>query len=445
MPRRQIEKADILRELADGLIIRRARAEDAEAVIAFNEKIFKQPGAEGEQEDIAGWINSIFGGKHPTLSARDFIIIEDLGKKRIISSLCLISQTWSYGGIKFGVGRPEVVATLPDYRRRGLVRQQFEILHQWSARRKEKVQAITGIPYFYRQFGYEMALELFSGFSCGPGELPKVAKDQQGEYRVRPAREKDLPFIARLYRQGMRRFLVSCERNEKLWRFELKRRLQGFSQPLLRRIETRQGEAVGFLMHQGGLQGKAIGASLYELKPGRNWLAVTPAVVDYLWKTGETYAARDKRDLARFSLWLGESHPAYQALPRLKRESQPYAYYLRVADIPDFLRHIAPVLEQRLAASIAPGHSGELTLSFFRAGASLTFEKGKLSKIEPWQPNDKAAAFFPDLTFLQLLFGYRSLEELNYAFPDCRVREDEAGVLLTLLFPKQASHVLPVD
>jgi hypothetical protein len=444
MPRQPIQKPDILRELGDGLILRRARPEDADALIAFNEKIFKQPGSEEEPEDIAGWINSLFSGKHPTMSARDFIIVED-GKKRIISSLCLISQTWSYGGIKFGVGRPEVVATHPDYRGRGLVRRQFEILHQWSAHRKEKVQAITGIPYFYRQFGYEMALDLFVGCSCGPGELPKVKKSEQGEYRVRPAREKDLAFIARLYRQGMKRYLVSCDRNEGMWRFELKRRLQGFSQRLLRRIETRQGEAIGFLMHQGGLQGNAIGASLYELKPGRSWLAVTPAVVDYLWKTGKSYAARDKRDLARFALWLGEEHPAYQALPRLKPESQPYAYYLRVADVPDFLRHIAPVLEQRLAESIAPGYSGELQLSFFRTGVSLNFERGKLSKVEPWQPTDKASAFLPGLTFLQLLFGYRSLEELNYAFPDCRVRDDEARVLLTLLFPKQASHVLPID
>ena len=50
------------------------------------------------------------------------------------------------------------------------------------------------------------------------------------------------------------------------------------------------------------------------------------------------------------------------------------------------------------------------------------------------------AAAFPDLTFLQLLFGYRSFEELQYAFADC----DEAQALLTALFPKQASGVWPV-
>ncbi len=33
-------------------------------------------------------------------------------------------------GFPFGVGRPELVGTLPEYRNRGLVRAQFEEVHQ---------------------------------------------------------------------------------------------------------------------------------------------------------------------------------------------------------------------------------------------------------------------------------------------------------------------------
>ena len=35
------------------------------------------------------------------------------------------------------VGRPEAVGTRPEYRRRGLVRAQFEVIHAWSAERGE--------------------------------------------------------------------------------------------------------------------------------------------------------------------------------------------------------------------------------------------------------------------------------------------------------------------
>jgi hypothetical protein len=48
----------------------------------------------------------------------------------------------------------------------------------------------------------------------------------------------------------------------------------------------------------------------------------------------------------------------------------------------------------------------------------------------------------PDLTFLQLLFGYRSLGELDHARADCYVRNEEAAVLLNILFPKQHSWVV---
>jgi hypothetical protein len=39
---------------------------------------------------------------------------------------------------------------------------------------------------------------------------------------------------------------------------------------------------------------------------------------------------------------------------------------------------------------------------------------------------DDGDVCFPDHTFLQLLFGYRSLPELEYAFPDCAVRDQPA-------------------
>jgi hypothetical protein len=49
------------------------------------------------------------------------------------------------------------------------------------------------------------------------------------------------------------------------------------------------------------------------------------------------------------------------------------------------------------------------------------------------------------LTFLQLLFGYRSLEELKYAYPDCWTKTDDALALLDIIFPRQPSEVWAVS
>jgi hypothetical protein len=42
---------------------------------------------------------------------------------------------------------------------------------------------------------------------------------------------------------------------------------------------------------------------------------------------------------------------------------------------------------------------------------------------------------------LQLLFGYRSLAELEHAFADCQVDSEEKSVLLNSLFPKRPSAI----
>jgi hypothetical protein len=58
-----------------------------------------------------------------------------------------------------------------------------------------------------------------------------------------------------------------------------------------------------------------------------------------------------------------------------------------------------------------------------------------------YDSRNSATAAFPPLVFLQLLFGYRSLAELRYAFPDCEASH-EGTLLLNALFPKQPSLVV---
>jgi hypothetical protein len=117
-----------------------------------------------------------------------------------------------------------------------------------------------------------------------------------------------------------------------------------------------------------------------------------------------------------------------------------------VLDLPGFLRHVAPVLERRLAASVAAGHTGEVKVSFYGGGLRLELEGGRLSAVEHWSPTveEEGNAAFPDLTFLQLLFGHRSLEELDRAFADCSPGSGDARVLLGALFPRRPSALWPV-
>ena len=446
------EAGKILRDLGNGLILRRSRAEDAEALAAFNALVHSDEGPDKPDKRAWAWTHDLLAKPHPTFEACDFTIVEEAETGKIVSSLNLISQTWTYAGIPFKVGRPELVGSLPEYRNRGLVRHQFDVIHQWSAERGEKVQAITGIPYYYRLFGYEMALNLGGGRAGFPTHIPRLKEGEQEPYHIRPAIEEDVAFIARLYELGCKRSLVACVWDEALWRYELSgKSSKNVNRMEVRIIETPDGQRVGYLAHPAFAWGDMMALQKYELLPEASWLGVSPSVIRYLENTYALYHPEhgEKKPFGAFGFWLGEEHPAYHVMPdRLPRVRRPYAWYMRVPDVADFLRLIAPALEARLAASPLAGYTGEVRITFYRDGVRLVFEKGRLTVAEAWKPapvGHSGDAGFPLLTFLQLIFGYRTIEALKVSFADCWTDRDEFHVLLEVLFPKLPSDVLPIS
>jgi hypothetical protein len=436
----------ILRDLGNGLVLRRSTPEDADALAEFNGTIHGDD--ELDKQRVAAWTRDLLTRPHPTLNPDDFTIVEEASTGKIVSSMNLIPQTWSYEGIEFGVGRPELVGTAPEYRNRGLVRIQFEEVHKWSAERGHLVQAITGIPYYYRQFGYEMALDLGGRRFGFEGNLPKRKDGQDEPYHIRPATEADLPFIAGLYQHAIRESLIACPRRPEIFKYELDGQSENSSDHyLMFTIEDPSGEPVGYFQHPNCIGRTGVSAIWYEIKPGASWLDVTPSVVRHLWAKGQEYAQRDGKPCTSFGFILGAEHPAYEALgTNLPSVQSPYAWYLRVPDLLGFLHHIQPVLEKRMAESIAADSSREIKISFYRDGLRLVLENGRLSVMESWKPSpeDEGSAAFPGLTFLQVLFGYRSCDELKYAFADCWWENEEDRTLINILFPKKRSDVFPV-
>lgn len=435
-----------VRYLDDTLILRRSTAEDREPLAEFNANIHSD--TDEPDQRVAAWSRDLMSGNHPTFGVNDFTIVEDTTTGKIVSATNLISQTWSYAGIPFKVGRPELVGTVPEFRERGLVRVQFDEIHRWSKERGEVLQAITGIPFYYRQFGYEMCTHLDAWRAGYAPQVPELEKDKSEPYLFRPAQTRDAAFIAALYQQGCKRQLLACQMDESLFRYFIAGQSpENVNRLEYRIIETLAGDPVGFLAHPAFNWGSGLFSRLFELKSGVPWTAATPAVIRYLWKTGDDYAKAEGKERSCFGFYFDENHPAYDvARERLPRVRRPYNWYLRLPNIGGFLNLIRPVLEQRLAQSACVGFSGELKLNFYRSGLRLEFTDGHLDKIEPWQPKPKDWDFagYPGLTFLQVLFGYRTHDELEESFADCWSHND-LKCLLRALFPRQASNVLPVS
>ena len=447
--------APIRKDLGEGLVLRQAAAEDTVAAADFQARVHARADESGEPFRV--WTNDLMTGALPGTQPGDFTLVEDTSTGAIVSMLNLIPQTWSYEGARVAVSRVELVSTDPDYRRRGLIRAQMEAVHEISARRGEKLQVISGIPWYYRQFGYEMAVEYGFGYRCPRSGRPAPDTAEVPAYRVRRAESGDIPFVSRLYDQGMARYIVSCVRDEPLWRYELSGRSAN-SYGLIETcvLESTSGAPVGVLAHARELWNGDLNAILYELEDDASWHEVTPSVVRYLQAAGEEYGTGDEpRAFRDVMLALSTEHPAYEVVEgTLPHWERPRAWYVRVPDLVDFLHHLTPVLERRLAGSDASSHTGELSIGFIDDGVRLSFENGRLARVDrspkpagggSFLDRGSSDALFPGLTFLQMLFGFRSTDELEHAFPDCEIRSEPARVVLDALFPKGPSHIWAIS
>jgi len=439
---------DLPQSLDGGLIMRLATPADIEALSDFNRRIHADE--DDPEQGFLVWTRNLMEGQHPTAVAADFILVEDpQANHKIVSATCLIPQVWTYAGLPLPAGQPELVGTDEAYRRRGLTRAIFAQIHALSQAYGHLVEGILGIPWFYRQFGYEYAIAFGGGRSLHKHDVPALKAEEREPYHIRPATEADIPILKRLYTQQNQGYLLTAHLDEARWRYDLSGQSRGSVNENQIFCILGEGERViGYYMTHAFLWGESLALKGLAVKAGVPLYRVLPTVLRAVKAQGEALAAQaDQKRFEKIYCALGPEHPALTALEtKLGPVRQPYAWYIRVADLPAFIRHIVPVLEERLACSAMSGYSGSLNLTFYRDGLRLVFDEGKLTEAGGWQPpdsdEDRPGAGFPPLVFLQLLFGYRTLAELRYAFPDCWANE-ETTILLNALFPKQASWVIP--
>jgi GNAT superfamily N-acetyltransferase len=446
--------AGYCRGIGDGLVLRWSSPDDTDRLAALLGQAFRDGAGAPPNSFLAGYTRLLMRGDHPFMGPGDFAVVEDESRpgRPLVACTCLWRERWRYEDVPLPIGRPEFVATDLAYRNRGLIRALFEMVHARSRAEGHLVQAITGIFYFYRQFGYEYALDLRGERRVVLSRLPAPAGEPP--LRLRPAAVEDLPLIRRLYDQGRRGSMVWNEWSERRWRYNVDAWRADPSLPRRGHVELLvdgDGHPCGLACLAPRREGPALTVWMLELSDRLSWGRTIPAVLRALAEAAERVPVAEPgtAPMTEISLRLGTSHPAYEVVgpEPAPYECRPYAWYVRVPDLPALISRIAPVLEDRLAAAPSAAHfSGELTLDFYRDGLRLAFEQGNLTAAEPWRRpayDDHSSAAFPPLTFLKLLFGYRGLDELRHMFPDVWVGP-EAEPVLRALFPTRRSFVLDV-
>lgn len=440
------------RDVGGGLVLRWSTAEDTERIATLLGTVYRQKANDPPNSNAMNNVRGMMNGDYPLMGPHDFGLIEDTSREGnpVVATTCLWRHSWTYEGISFGVGRPEMVATDEAYRHRGLVRALFEMVHARSEAEGDLVQAITGIRYFYRQFGYEYALELDERHTTLLPLIPRAKEGEAEPFMLREATIEDIPDIAALYNRRRGNSIVSESISHQQWLYEIEtwRAHPEFPHFLtIHMIVDAAGQTAGFVGPLAKRWDRALEIMLLEFAPGVNIQAAISPVLRALHAYGLTVnvSRPDSPPLSELSFHLGTTHPVYEVLgDNLARATEPpYAWYIRVKDLPAFLMHLAPAFEQRLATSPFAGYTGEIRLDFYRGGLRMVFEQGRLTGAEDWRAplyNSHASGGFPPLVFLQVLLGHRSVQALQQVFPDVWVT-DEARPVLKALFPTRPSFV----
>src|SRR5262245_15774546 len=186
------------RELGDGVTLRWSTPEDVEPVASLYAQVYRASPDAPLNWHVPLWTRDMFSGRHPHIGPRDFAVVEDTTTGAIVASTCLLRYRIAFEGIPILFGRPEVVATQPEYRNRGLIRAIFELIHAKSEARGDLAQGITGIAHYYRQFGYEYSIGMGTGLTVYFAAMPALKKDAAEPYSLRRATLEDVALLRRL-------------------------------------------------------------------------------------------------------------------------------------------------------------------------------------------------------------------------------------------------------
>ncbi|MCI0712336.1 MAG: GNAT family N-acetyltransferase, partial [Chloroflexi bacterium] len=369
-------------QLRDGLRLHSLRDNptgNRDDVATFYRDVFVDQYGEGD-EPIKPWTLDLIAENHPTVTDDDvWMVIDPTRDNMIVSAVLLIPQVWRYENIEIPVGRVELVATHKDYRNRGLVRALIDTAHERSATLGHKMQGITGIPHYYRQFGYAMAVRLGSGAEMPLSTIKPLPEDKTPDFTIKPATEADIPDIMAFSDYHDRQTLLSVVRTPDEWRYELsgKRPESDMRYDTFMIVDSHQ-QNVGYLclLYRG--QSNRILTLAYVVGERSSYLATFEDVLRAIKAHADAL-----EDEFLYLAFEGNIHPTVYTLldhkSYTKIHQYRYAWYIRIPDMADFLTTIAQVLERRLKESGANRYSGSIGVTFHdKTGVTLTFEDGKL-------------------------------------------------------------------
>jgi predicted N-acetyltransferase YhbS len=373
--------------------------------------------------------------ERPGCVPEDVLYVRQRAGGAVASSVTMFMQRWFYEGLPLPVAEVGCVSTRPEHRTAGLVRQQFAAYHRRALQAGAVLSVIQGIPYFYRQFGYDYVLPLNGGVRLPAESIPEPAPGESQPCTVRPAVAGDYPTLRRFHETVMAEAHLAADLTVDLWRYQVGLPAECSDRRATYVVE-RGGEAVGFVRLMANEGGEF----------GNGALIVGAYVPDREAALAALQMARGLALEARETHTVRVDIHADTPLTRLARElggqdHHAYGWQVRVLDTPRLMRLLAPALERHLAESTWAGLTRDLVINLYHEIVVLGFVEGKLRSVRTVPPGQKSDLSCPPTVAPMIWLGARSVAQVTGWYADATARDDETGALLDAIFPLRQSAV----
>jgi predicted N-acetyltransferase YhbS len=362
---------------------------------------------------------------HPTMTLKDFFVIKHRGK--IVAGLNLIPEKWNIGDVALKVAELGCVATLPEFRHLGLQRRLVNEFHKQAKEQEYDLCAIEGIPYFYRQFGYEYAIPLNEETRIRLDQIP----DYESSLNVRPFTEKDIPEAMQLLKQSQRKFCIHTVRDEQIWKMQQQTGLDSEG-----RFDSFAVEKDGTMVTYLRISDKPENRELMLRETTDTDYSTNKTILKFLKDTGKQRGLETLVSNISYLDSLSQQLVALGAVQRIP----PYAWQIRIIDYVKIFQKMKTLFEKRLAASPYCSLSEKLNFNFRSHTVQITVEDGTIASVQRIMSGEDRTIGLNPLVFTQLLLGHRGRSELEMIYPDFGIRQSHKH-LIDVLFPKLPSYI----
>jgi predicted acetyltransferase len=387
------------------------------------EALYKMTDASFEDEDVRG-ITRRFVENHPDMGNENFFMVKK--GDEVAAGLLLLPQTWIIGGVEIKVAEMGCVGTRTEHRRKRLQEILNDKFDSYAKENGYDLCALAGIPYFYRQFGYQYAIELNFSAEIDAKKIP----DTEPVLQRREITESDTPKMDTILRSTQQRYFVKSTRTNGVWKMQQDTGTYG-AEPFEGVALTKGGDPVGYYRYAVDSKN----STLYIRELGFSENASVGEVISTLKKHVE------ETGLKKIKTGLSSVDPINLRLMELGATgNEPYAWQIKPIDLFSFMAKMKPAFEKRIEESQFKGLNKELAFNFFKFAVKMVIVDGKIQKMEKYYGEESRNLGFNPYAFIQMLVGYKGWREMAGAYPDFWVR-DGLDDLVDVMFPKGVGYI----